>query len=333
MGVRYRDYYDVLGVKRSATSEEIQKAYRKLAREFHPDVNKSPDAEDRFKEIGEAYEVLHDPDKRKKYDMLGPNWKEGQDFAPPPGWETFGGFGGGFGQHGGRGFRSRNTQARGFDFGEAGSASFSDFFNSLFGGFNSQQQENGRRQSGRRSGDKETVLLITLEEAQAAGRKTITIRDHDTGENRTIDILLPKGVREGTKVRLANLGAPGLGGTNKGDLFLKIRFSQHRYFKPDGYDLHLTLPLTTWEALLGGKYKIPTLAKPILVNIRPGIPEGHKLSIPNQGLPKKDGSRGNIIAQVKIVPPATLTKEQKTFLEKTIRESKTSPRPWEQNDR
>ncbi len=330
--MKYKDYYKILGVDRGSSDDDIHKAYRKLARKFHPDVNKESGAEERFKEIGEAYEVLKDPGKRKRYDSLGPGWKMGDDFTPPPGWQSTGGF------------RARKSgSADGFGFG-----GFSDFFDFIFGG-------GGTRSGGARgpfgqgdfagfggfSGgaprgrDHEAILEISLEEAIGEGKTRFTINTTEIGPDgnphsgtRTLEVKIPEGVREGMRIRVSGQGGPGLGGA-AGDLYLKIKFKQHKLFRVHEHNLHLQLPVAPWEAALGAKVTVPTLDGKIRVSIKPGSSSGQKLRVPGRGLPKKGGGRGDLIAEISVVLPDKISKHERELFEMLADRSSFKPRPWD----
>lgn len=318
MGVEYKDYYKILGVSRNASGEEIQKAYRKLARKYHPDVNKAKGAEDRFKEIGEAYEVLHDPEKRRRYDQLGAGWRAGQEFRAPPGWEFRqgpGGFQFGTGGFGGTG--------RG--------GGFSNFFDMLFGdmmgGF---AQPRKARRGGAAAARVTADLEVSLEDAYngATRRVTLSFQEPDAASaagSKTIQVKIPPGIKEGSKIRLKGQGIGG------GDLMLRVRFAPHPLFRPAGFDLHITLPIAPWEAALGGKVTVPTLdGKRVRVTIRPGTRSGHKLRIPGKGLRKKTGGHGDLIAELQVVTPERLTPEEKELLARWSSISRFRPRSWEE---
>ncbi len=343
MGVQYKDYYNILGVKRSASQDEIQKAYRSLARKYHPDVNKEAGAEDKFKDIQEAHDVLKDPQKRKKYDALGANWRQGQDFTPPPGFD-FGNMGGGFG------FGGRQRGTAGGDFG-----GFSDFFDMLFGGmggfnatgnggrggrnvhfdFGGPGMGGGRGRQARqtqKASDSEAEIELTLEEVMYAVSRQITLQGQNpdgSTSTQTIDLKIPKGIKNGSKIRMPGKGLVMGPGGRKGDLFLKVRFAKHKYFEPDGFDLTMTAPVSPWEAALGAKIKIPTLDGHVRLTVKPGSPNGCRLKMGGLGLPKKDGSRGDLIVELKIEVPKKLSKKETELLEKLSETSKFSPREWE----
>src|SRR5690606_30134480 len=245
--MEFKDYYKILGVERNASQDDIKRAYRRLARKYHPDVSKESDAEARFKEMKEAYEVLKDPEERSAYDQFGANWKAGQDFQPPPNWRREYSYGGGA-----------------ESFGDAGQ--FSDFFETLFGqghrgGFG------GFRTAARMKGeDVNASVSIPLEDAYRGASRTITLEvpeaDADGSVRRrrkTLNVKIPAGITGGKRIRLEGQGGPGIGGSPAGDLYLAIEFEPHPFYRPDGRDIHLELPVTPWEAALGRKVKVPTL--------------------------------------------------------------------------
>lgn len=343
MAAKFVDYYQSLGVKRDASPEEIQRAYRTLVRQYHPDVNKEPGAEARFKEIQEAYEVLKDPARRKRYDELGADYKPGQEFHPPPGsaWAGSGGRRGGFRVNfGGEG-------AEGVDFGASG---FSEFFESLFGGMAGGAARGagfdpfeaaaaagpraGRNGSRRRAGpqrgaDAEAELTITIADAIHRATKRVSLSRDDGGDTRTIDVRIPAGVTDGTVIRLAGQGAPGANGGAAGDLLLRIRFAHDARFRvdpADPYTLHTTLPVAPWEAALGAKVTAHAPDADVLVTIPPGTSSGQKLRIRGYGLPNKHGDRADLIAEVRIVTPRALTPEQRTLWEQLAASSNFDPR-------
>jgi curved DNA-binding protein len=302
----YKDYYAILGVKKDASEDEIQKAYRKLARKFHPDVNKAPEAEAKFKEIGEAYEVLKDPDKRQKYDQYGSAWKQArQTGAPPPGWE---GVHFDFGQGGG-----------GFDFG-GGGGDFSSFFDMLFGG---RQGARGARGSGfgfggqgfGGGGDSEATISLSLEEAVRGGKREITLQDPNTGQRKTLSVRIPEGVRAGQRIRLAGQGQPGMNGGAPGDLYLRIEIEPDSRFKVDGANLQTPVPVTPWEAALGGEAEVQTLDGPVRVKIPAGSSTGKKIRLRGRGLPQAGGEKGDLIAEIRIVVPETLSERERELFE------------------
>jgi curved DNA-binding protein len=303
--MNFKDYYELLSVERTADKTEIKRAYRKLARKYHPDVSKEADAEEKFKEVKEAYEVLSDPEKRKAYDRLGSRWKEGESFQPPPDWGGEQGFQGG-------GFAEGDAQG------------FSDFFSELFGG--GGRAQGGFRQAhgfqGRerkvRGQDIRSRIVITLEEAYHGGSRKIQLQipninqqGQATNEVKALNIKIPKGVTSGQQIRLAGQGAPGMQGGGNGDLYLEIALQAHQIFSPEGKDIYLTLPIAPWEAALGAKISVPTLGGLLGVKIPEGAKSGKKLRLKSKGLPAKVPGDQYIILQI-VVPKAD-TEEKKQF--------------------
>jgi curved DNA-binding protein len=299
MAVKFKDYYQTLGVDRSATPEDIKQAFRKLARIHHPDVAKNKVAgEERFKEINEAYEVLGDPEKRRKYDELGANWQDG----------------GGEHAHGQRG-AAQSRPGSDFEFGGTG---FSDFFESFFGGsrdgygsFGSggQASEDGHGfvQPGR---DVEADIMVTLEEALKGSKRSVTLRrpGNNGGHDRTdtYQVRIPAGVREGQRIRLAGQGGEGFGGGHAGDLYLRVRLARHPDFSVKGPDLYFDLDLAPWEAVLGVQARVPALDGTTSLKVPPGTAAGNQLRLRGLGLPREDGKRGDLYAVARIqVPPSS----------------------------
>ncbi|TVQ32739.1 MAG: J domain-containing protein [Phycisphaeraceae bacterium] len=347
MSVKFRDYYETLDVDRSATQEEIQRAYRKLAREHHPDVNKSPEAEKRFHEIGEAYEVLKDPEKRKRYDALGENWKAGQDFRPPSGWEDviFGGGGGRrAGAASGRGgsvrFNVEDLGGMGGMGAGSGMGGFSEFFETLFGdqfaGARAGARAGGARGGGRVSRKGETVeasVTISLEDAYHGASKSITLQTTERDESgaarrgqREYSVRIPPGTTDGAVIRLAGQGGKGIGAGAPGDLLLRVRVAPHGKFRLRDHNLETTLPIAPWEAALGAKVEAPTLEGPVTLTVPPGSQSGQKLRLRGKGLPMRTGGRGDLYVELKITVPATLTDEERKLLEELGRVSLFDPR-------
>lgn len=304
MAVSYKDYYKLLGVEREAKTEEISKAYKKLARKYHPDLNPGDkQAEEKFKEINEAYEVLKDPEKRKLYDQLGPNWQHGQQFQGEPGYEnvhfTFNG--------------------KSFD-----GSGFSDFFETLFGGAAAGGAGGGHRaQFGpdpfggfssrpRRGRDVEAELPLSLEEASSGGRRTVTLQMPQGPK--TLEVNVPAGIREGAKLRLAGQGDPAPGGT-PGDLFLRVRYLPHPQFKVEGENLHCDVALAPWEAVLGARVAVPTLEGQVELNIPAGSSSGRKFRLRGKGL-GSGVNRGDLLARVMIKVPAQLSAEERELWQK-----------------
>jgi curved DNA-binding protein len=309
MPVAFRDYYETLGVERDASEDDIRRAYRKLARKYHPDVSKEDDAEDRFKEISEAYEVLRDSEKRERYDRFGQNWKAGQDVS-----DAGAGFrdvdfgdGGGFGGFGG---------------GDFGGGNFSDFFEGMFGA----RGRGGARTAGgfdgfsARGSDQEATLELTLEEAASGGRRKLTIGGRD------FEVNIPAGVRDGQRIRLAGEGGTGLGGGPSGDLFLRVRLRPHPRFHVDGHDLYTELPVTPWEAALGATVELRTLHGTTNVKVPPGSSSGRRLRLRGEGLPESGGGRGDLYAIVEIEVPKELSSEQHELFERLASVSDFDPR-------
>ncbi len=317
--MKFQDYYETLGVARAASAEEIKQAFRALARLHHPDVAKNKVAgEAKFKEINEAYEVLGDPEKRRRYDELGADWQQGAGgpFAGGP-----------------RGRAQPRGGESDFEFSGTG---FSDFFESFFsgraGGFasarDSANRGHGAAQAG---GDIEADLLVTLEEVLRGSQRKVTLRrpgrDDEAGRTNTYQVRIPPGMREGQRIRLAGQGGPGHGGAPAGDLYLRVRFARHPDFRVQGDDIHCELDLAPWEAVLGVKAKIPTLAGATTLRVPPGTTAGTRLRVRGQGLPREDGSRGDLYAAVRLEVPATVTPEERAQWEKLAALSSFNPRP------
>jgi len=309
MPVQYKDYYQSLGVARTASADEIKKAFRKLAREFHPDVAKDKKkAEEKFKEINEAYEVLSDPDKRRKYDELGADWKSGAEFRPPPG---HGGFGGGQAFRGGRPMSSEEFETH---FGGTG---FSDFFEQLFGsrmrgggfgttgGFAAEESE---------SRDIEGDIMVTLEEAKRGAVRTVTVRHENRTDSHQVKI--PPGIAEGQKLRIAGRGEHG------GDLYLRVRLAKHPDFEVEGHNLVHELELAPWEAALGAEISVPTLDGRVNIKIPAGTASGRKLRVRGRGL----GKNGDLLVVTKIVVPEKISDAQRKLWEQLAHDSKFHPR-------
>jgi curved DNA-binding protein len=314
MAVAYRDYYETLGVPRGASSEEIRRAYRQLARQYHPDVNKEPGAEERFKEVAEAYEVLRDPEKRERYDRLGSNWRAGDDVSDAPGF-------GGFRRPDGGGFEDIR-----FDFGNGGGFSglsgFSDLFEEMFGGragiggFGP-----GFATGGGQGRDLEAELELSLEEAFRGGRRSVRLAD-----GRSLEVSIPPGVRDGQRIRLAGEGSPGLSGGSGGDLFLRVRLRRHPRFRVDGDDLRTKLEVSPWEAALGATVELPTLDGRAQVKVPAGSSCGRRLRLRGEGMPRRGGGRGNLYAEVRIVLPEKLTRAERKAFEELAKVSRFDPR-------
>ena len=308
--MEFKDYYSILGVSKDASQDEIQKAYRKLARKYHPDVNKDPEAEDKFKEIGEAYEVLGDPEKRKKYDRFGVAWKmydiKGQ---PPQDYENFG-------------FYHSNDTER-FSF--SGHEDFSDFFELLFGsGYKRRSSQN--TQWVIPGEDIEASITLTIEEAAKGVKKEISIIDPETEEMRRLEVKIPRGILPGQKIRLAGQGRKGQGGAPSGDLYLKVNFAPHPKLRILGHDIYINLPVTPWDAALGTEVEIQTLDGKIKTKIPPGSSSGRKIRLKGKGFPKRNGNwNGDLYAEIKIVVPYNLSKKERELFKKLKEVSSFSP--------
>jgi len=313
MTVEFQDYYETLGVERTASTDEIRKAFRSKARKAHPDVNKAPDAEAKFKQLNEAHEVLSDAEKRKRYDQLGANWHAGQEFSPPPGWG--------------------DVQ---FDFGGMGGANgggFSDFFSMLFGR-GGPHGPGGRRGRGssRRGRDQEVGMELTLEEIRRGGVKPVQIAMQSTDQmgrattqTKTFEVKLPDGLTDGSRIRLAGQGAGGMGGGPAGDLHLVVRIAAHPRFAVEGHDLRTAVALAPWEAALGAQVTIPTLSGSIDLKIPPGTQGGQVLRLRGQGLPRGGAEGGDLLATIRVVVPESLSDRERELFETLSRESTFRP--------
>jgi len=320
MAVQYKDYYESLGVARTASEAEIKKAFRKLAREYHPDVAKDKKkAEEKFKEINEAYEVLSDPTKRKKYDELGQNWKQGADFQAPPGW---GGFGG-------RNPRGGNGRAEEFEFSGTG---FSDFFEQLFGargrgagfagrGFPGGYAEEELAERGR---DIEGDIMVTLDEVMRGSVRTVNVRHNS--RNESYQVKIPAGVTEGQKLRVAGRGEAGAGGGQAGDLYLRVRLAKHPDFEVDDHNLIYEAELAPWEAVLGASISVPTLDGRVNIKIPSGTQNGQKLRVRGRGLPQRGEGQGDLIVVTRVEVPKTISDAERKLWEQLASESKFNPR-------
>ncbi len=310
--MEYKDYYKVLGVDREAAQDEIKRAYRKLARKFHPDINKESGAEEKFKELGEAYEVLGDAEKRVAYDQLGKDWKSGQEFRPPPDWDA--------------GFEFSGASS------EATGGAASDFFEALFG----RMRRSGRASQGgpefhARGEDHHAKILIDLRDSFEGATRAISLRvpeldssGHVTVRDRNLNVQVPKGVIEGQHIRLKGQGAPGMGQLPAGDLYLEVHFKPDPLYRVSGRDLYVELPVAPWEAALGGSVKMPTPAGAIMLKIPSGSAPGRELRIKRRGIPSAEP--GDLYAVLKIVlPPANTQKARKAY-EDMARELAFDPR-------
>jgi DnaJ-class molecular chaperone len=345
MAVKTKDYYEVLGIGRNASADEIKTAYRKLARKFHPDLNPGDKAaEERFKELQEAYDTLSDAENRKLFDKYGENWKAVKQGggAPPPGWE---------GARAGGGPQTGGFDFSGFDFGGrgggVGGSSGFDIFEDMFGG---SGRGRGRARRSARGEDVEAQLELSLEEAHQGGRRTLQMQVAETcptcngsgvvndktcqtcgGSGRvlkpkTIEVKIPAGVRDGSTVRLAGQGGAGVNGTQPGDLYLRIRLRPHAVFTVRGDDLEIELPIAPWEAVLGTKLEVPTIDGKVELTIPRGAQSGQRLRLRGQGLNKRKGGRGDQFVRLKIVVPKEISAEERRLYEQLRDASRFDPR-------
>ena len=344
MAVEFKDYYKTLGVGRAASDEEIHKAFRKLARQYHPDVAKDKKfAEEKFKEINEAYEVLGDPEKRKRYDELGADWKQGAQFRPPPGWEARAR------RPGGGGAEPFND----FDF-HFGGTGFSDFFEQFFGSMGDRRSRSGFRdrfeERSQRGEDVEADILVTLEEALNGSIRPVSLRQEaacarcggsgrigrracpecdgsgHTARVENYQVKIPAGVRQGQRLRLAGRGEAGTGHGPSGDLFLRVRFAKHPDYRVEGDDLYCDLDLAPWEAVLGAQVSVPTLCGRIGIKIPPGAQSMQKMRVRGHGLPLGGGGRGDLYVVLRIQVPERIGERERTLWEQLARESRFNPR-------
>ena len=352
MPVKFKDYYEVLGVKRQATEDEIRQAFRKLARKYHPDMNPGDKtAEEKFKEINEANEVLSDAEKRKKYDQLGASWKDGAEFTPPPNWDgsrvyytdirdIF---------SGGPGTDAGGKGEEGF-----GGGVFSDFFEMLFGGGSGQTQQrpHGSPRMGSKGGDTEIEIRLTLEEAHRGGRQKIKLQQRarrcpacrgagaigsnicpackgarQVSVDKSFDINIPVGARDGTVIKAAGKGQTGSNGGQPGDLLIRIRLQPHPVFTVSNDDLTAEIPLAPWEAVLGAIIEVPTIeGSRAEIKIQPGAQAGQKMRLRGYGLNKRGGGRGDYFIKLKIVVPPTPTDKEKELYKQLSQISSKPPR-------
>jgi curved DNA-binding protein len=349
MPVRYKDYYETLGVPRGASDADIKKAFRKLAREYHPDVAKNKrQAEEKFKEINEAYEVLSDPAKRKRYDELGANWQSGAEFRMPPGWESFG--------------RGRPSAGRGAAGGEYefhfGGTGFSDFFEQLFGSMGGRGAAgfgrgggSGEEDAGAERGqDIEGDILVTLEEVMRGSVRSVSVRHAvecnqcggagqrnrrvcqacgGTGQvakTDTYQVKIPAGVTESQRLRIAGRGEAGVGGGAAGDLYLRVRLARHPDFEVEGHNLIYEAEVAPWEAVLGTNISVPTLDGQVNIKVPPGTANGQKLRVRGRGLPQRGSGSGDLIVETRVEVPQRVTDSERKLWEQLARESRFKPR-------
>ncbi len=299
--MKFKDYYKTLGVDPKATDDEIKRAYRKLARQYHPDRNQDSGSEDRFKEIGEAYEALKDPERRQQYDQLrAGGWRGGQDFRPPPGWgEGFADAGGGQG---------------------GGFSDFSDFFETLFGGGLGGMRGQGRRKA--RGRDLRVGIEIDLATAFNGGKRRITLARN--GQRQSLEVTIPAGVTSGSRIRLAGQGEPGPGGGTAGDLILEVTIAPHPQFELDGHNVLLDLPIAPWDAALGASLRVPTLGGEVSLNIPAGSSSGKRMRLKGRGLPGK--TAGDQIVTLKVLVPKPASERERELWAELAKESGSSVR-------
>jgi curved DNA-binding protein len=286
--MEYKDYYKILGVSRDASAADIKKAYRSLARKYHPDVSKLANAEEKFKEVGEAYEVLKDQEKRAQYDQFG-SYQHGQSFTPPPGW----------------GGQSRAGAGAGAGGGGFGGGNFSSFFESMFGG------AGGPSDNFFAAGeDVNAKITISLEDAFNGAKKTIR-RPTGSNQSGTINVKIPAGIASGKKIRLAGQGKSGMG-SRAGDLFLEVQIANHAFYRLEEKDIYLDLPIAPWEAALGAKVTVPTLAGKINLTIPANAKSGQKMRLKGRGLPGKEPGDQFVVLQI-MIPPADSSKAKQLY--------------------
>jgi curved DNA-binding protein len=299
--MKYKDYYKILGVARDAGEDVIKKAYRKLARKYHPDVSKEANAKEKFQEVSEAYETLRDKEKRAAYDSLGSDFRQGQDFRPPPDW--FDRFGGG----------GKAEDLHGVDLGE--------LFESM-GLFGRAQRRSGG--FGRRSAfpgeDYEVPVRLKLEEAYRGTERTVQL------DGRSFTARIPPGATDGQRLRLRGKGGPGMNGGAAGDLYLQIALEPHPLFRASGHDLDIDVPLAPWEAALGAEVEVPTLEGRVTMKVPPGSRAGQKMRLSGKGLPKPGGGAGDLYAILGVAVPATLTEAERKLFEELKKTSRFNPR-------
>ena len=310
--MEFKDYYQTLGVTRDATAEDLKKAFRKLARKYHPDVSKEADAEQRMREVNEAYAVLSDPEKRAAYDQLGRGYQPGQDFRPPPDWDA------GF-EFSGRGFSPHEA------------ADFSDFFAELFGRMGGAGARHGHRGMRMQGEDHHAKVLLDLEDAFSGATRQISLRVPQTDAQgrvrlatRTLNVKIPRGVRAGQVIRLAGQGAPGSGGAPAGDLLLEVQFKPHPRLRVDGRDLHLSLPVAPWEAALGAIVQVPLPQGSVKVRIPEGAQSGRHLRVRGHGIPGQPP--GDLLLEIQVVLPPATTPQARQLYEAMARDLAFDPR-------
>lgn len=310
--MEFKDYYQVLGVERDANAEDIKKAFRRLARKYHPDVSKEADAEARMKELNEAFAVLSDPEKRAAYDNVGQTFHAGQEFRPPPGWNT----GYEFSEH---------------NFSDADAADFSDFFSELFGGRMGRTSPHGRAQFRTRGEDHHAKVALDIEDAYHGASRTLTLRTPQVDARgrvvmteRALDVRIPKGVHEGQLIRLTGQGTPGVGGGEAGDLYLEVQFKPHPRYRVEGRDVYASLPVAPWEAALGAKVTAAVPDGAVEVRIPEGSQSGRKLRLKHRGIP--GASPGDLYLVLEVILPPASNPKARALYEKMAQELAFNPR-------
>ncbi len=305
MPVQFRDYYETLGVAKTASDDEIRSAFRKLARKYHPDVAKDKKAaEEKFKEINEAYEVLGDTEKRKKYDELGAGWNQPGGFQPPPQWG---------GQQPGGGFHQWGGDNGGVEF-EFGGTGFSDFFEAFFGGGRGRSAFSGfggQRATAERGADVEADIMVTLEEALHGSTRTVSLRRAGSNKVESYQVKIPRGVHEGQRIRLAGQGEAGARGGKSGDLFLRVRLARHPDFSVQGSDLIHEVKIAPWQAVLGTEINVPTLEGTVRLKIPAGTAGGQRFRLRDRGLSGISGKRGDLYVVAQVDVPKKLTQRER----------------------
>ncbi len=308
--MKFKDYYETVGVERAATPDEIKRAYRRLARKYHPDVSKEPDAEERFKEVQEAYEVLKDPEKRAAYDRFGADWKAGEEFRPPPDWRPDVGFAGG---------------------GYTGAGEFSDFFESLFGGVGHRRSGGGHTHIRMKGEDIHARIVISLEDAFLGAARRLSLELPELDEQgrlvtatHTLNVRIPRGVMPGQRIRLGGQGGAGTGGAPAGDLFLEVSFAPHPLYHVSGRDVYLDLPVAPWEAALGETVTVPTLGGDVDLKVPPGSRTGTRLRLKGRGLPGQPAGDQYVVLEIQT--PEAETDDARALYERMKREMAFDPR-------
>ncbi len=310
--MEFQDYYELLGVDKNATDDQIKKQYRRLARKYHPDVSKEDNAEEKFKQVKEAYEVLKDSEKRKAYDQFGQNWQQGQGFEPPPNWD----------------FNQQQQHSAGAQY---NGEDYSDFFENLFGQRGAGFGHRGGQQQARGQ-DQHSKLNISIQEAYSGSSRQLSLQqpvvDQSTGqvryEKRSLNVKIPAGVTDGQQIRLKGQGGDGFGGGTKGDLYLEVHIETDKTYKVDGKDIYLTLPISPWEAALGEKIEVPTLGGKVGLTIPANSQSGKKLRLKGRGLPGKTAGDQYVI--LNIVTPEAKTDDQRELYKKMAAEMSFNPR-------